>query len=87
VVAYRQAAFPGADTGVLRLFGAETETLRYDEDEERQRCFDASIQHFVAGLASGAPFWTSGEDQLGTLKLVEDAYAVAGAMRVRAPRS
>ena len=75
------------DTGVLRLFGAEQQTLRYDEDDERQRCFDASIQHFVDGLASGAPFWTSAEDQLGTLKLVEDAYAAAGEMRVRRPRT
>jgi predicted dehydrogenase len=75
------------DKGVLRLFGAEEATLHYDEDDERQRCFDASIQHFVDGLASGAPFWTSAEDQLGTLRLVEDAYALAGPLRRRVPRA
>ena len=42
-----------------------------------QACFDAGIAHFVECLLSGAPFETSPEDNLLTLKLVEDAYALA----------
>lgn len=71
------------DNAVVRLFGAETEEHRYDEATERQACFDASIQHFIDGMQSGAPFWTSAEDQLATLKLVEDIYAFAGDVRRR----
>lgn len=66
------------DNAVVRLFGAESEEHRYDEATERQGCFDTSIQHFVDGMADGAPFWTAAEDQLGTLALVEDAYRLAG---------
>lgn len=66
------------DDAVVRLFGAERETFTYDEATERQGCFDASIQHFVDGMANGAPFWTAADDQLATLKLVEDAYRLAG---------
>jgi len=69
------------DDATVRLFGAEHEEYRYDEATERQGCFDASIQHFVDGMASGAPFWTAAGDQLATLKLVEDAYALAGGIR------
>jgi predicted dehydrogenase len=71
------------DNAVVRLIGAETEEHRYDETEQRQACFDASIQHFVDRMTDGAPFWTSAEDQLGTLKIVEDAYALAGPVRRR----
>jgi len=71
------------DDAVVRLYGAESEEHRYDEATERQGCFDASIQHFIDGMRSGAPFWTSPEDQLGTLKLVEDTYAIAGETRRR----
>lgn len=68
--------------GILRLIGAETETHHYDEAEMRQVCFDLSIQHFVDGVQGGTPFWTSAEDQLATLKLVEDAYRLAGEVRL-----
>src|SRR4030095_6005856 len=66
---------------VLRLFGAEEETHRYDEAEVRQGCFDASIQHFVDQLGSGGPFWTSAQDQLEGLRVMDDAYALAGPPR------
>jgi len=69
------------DDAVLRLHGAEEETIRYVEDDVRQGCFDAAIAHFVEGLATGEPFRTSASDQLKTLKLVEDVYALAGALR------
>jgi predicted dehydrogenase len=71
------------DNAHLRLFGAETEEEKYDEAEMRQKCFDLSIQHFIDQTRSGAPYWTSAEDQLNTLKLVEDAYRLAGPIRSR----
>jgi len=73
------------DNAHLKLIGAETEEHHWDEAEQRQKCFDYSIQHFVDRMADGKPFWTSAEDQLGTLKIVEDAYAKAGPMN-RRPR-
>lgn len=69
------------DNAVLRLFGAEEEELRFDETGIRQQCFDAAIAHFVGRMRDGAPFWTSAEDQLGTLALVEDIYRLAGPIR------
>ena len=66
------------ENAVLRLIGAEQEEHRYDEDAVRQGCFDSSIQHFVDHLRSGRPFWTSAVDQLSTLRLVEQAYELAG---------
>lgn len=66
------------DDATLRLHGAEDVTIAYVEDEVRQGSFDASIAHFVNGLKTGAPFFTSARDQLQTLKLVEDVYASAG---------
>ena len=71
------------DDALVRLYGTEAEEHRYDEAAERQGCFDASIQHFIDGMRDDVPFWTSPEDQLHTLKLVEDTYAVAGAVRRR----
>jgi predicted dehydrogenase len=70
------------DNAVLKLFGTEEEEHVFDEVETRQKCFDLSIQHFVDCNRSGKPFWTSAKDQLGTLKLVEDAYRLAGTMRM-----
>lgn len=66
---------------VLKLIGAEEETHVYDEAAVRQGCFDASIQHFVDQLRAGGPFWTSAQDQLGSLRVMEDAYRLAGTAR------
>lgn len=62
----------------LKLIGAEQETIVYNEAEVRQDCFNASIQHFVDQILSGGPFWTSARDQLGSLRVMEDAYRMAG---------
>ena len=69
------------EDAVLRLIGAEEETHRYDEAEVRQGCFDASIQHFVDQLRSGGPFWTSAQDQLAGLRVMDEAYRMAGTPR------
>ena len=63
---------------VLKLMGAEQETIVYDEAEVRQNCFNASIQHFADEVRAGGSFWTSAQDQLGSLRVMEDAYRLAG---------
>lgn len=68
---------------VLRLIGAEEHTITYDEDAVRQGCFDASVQHFTDQVIAGGPFWTSAEDQLGSLRVMEEAYRLAGALPPR----
>lgn len=64
---------------VLTLSGAENQRIAYDEDDVRQGCFDASIQHFADQVRAGGAFWTSARDQLGTLRVMEEAYRLAGA--------
>lgn len=71
---------------VLRLSGAQEQTLVYDEDRVRQECFDASIQHFIDQLRGGGEFWTSAQDQLGSLAVMEQAYRLAGKPRVLRPQ-
>lgn len=70
------------EAAVLKLIGAEEETHVYDETAVRQGCFDASIAHFVERVRGGGPFWTSAQDQLGSLRVMEDAYRSAGTPRV-----
>jgi len=72
---------------VLRLIGAEECTIEYDEDEVRRGCFAASIQHFCDQVRGERRFWTSARDQLATLRLMEDAYRMAGEPRVLTPRA
>jgi hypothetical protein len=43
-----------------------------------QQSYDSAVAHFVACLASGAPFETDRIDNLNTLRLVADAYRLAG---------
>lgn len=62
----------------LTLFGAQPETRHYDLAASYQGSYDATIAHFVDALASGAPFETSPEDNLQTLRLVEDCYLLSG---------
>jgi predicted dehydrogenase/predicted TIM-barrel fold metal-dependent hydrolase len=65
------------DRETLTLMGPERQTLTYDAKKEYQHCFDAGMQHFVACLRSGIPFESTAQDNLKTLRLVEDAYAKA----------
>jgi D-apiose dehydrogenase len=66
------------ESGVLRLIGPTPETLQYDFDRMVQQSYDNAIAHFVACLASGAPFETDRIDNLNTLRLVADSYRLAG---------
>lgn len=66
------------EDAVLKLIGAEEQTIVFDEEKVRQDCFNASVQHFVDQLHGGGPFWTSAEDQLGSLQVMDQAYRLAG---------
>jgi len=50
-------------------------------ERDYQASFDGAIGHFVDCLTSDAPFETDVRDNLETLRLVEEAYAAAGAGR------
>ncbi|MEI7670858.1 MAG: amidohydrolase family protein [Deltaproteobacteria bacterium] len=62
------------DKETLTLMGPEPQTLTYDAKKEYQHCFDAGMQHFVACLRSGESFESTPQDNLKTLRLVEEAY-------------
>lgn len=65
------------DDWTLQLRGPDPRTRSYDRDQGYQASFDAVIAHFVECLQSGAPFETDAEENLATLRIVEDAYAAA----------
>jgi predicted dehydrogenase len=65
------------DDWELRLLGKDPRAERYDRDAGYQGSFDAVIAHFVDCLETGAPFETGPDDNLHTLRLVEDAYSAA----------
>jgi predicted dehydrogenase len=65
------------DDNVLRLFGPAPQEIGYDPAPAIQQSFDASMQHFMDCLQTGQPFLTSAEDNLHTLRLLEDAYRAA----------
>jgi predicted dehydrogenase len=62
----------------LERLGAAPETRDYDLAECYQGAYDATIAHFVDAVRTGAPFATTPEDNLRTLRLVEDAYRLSG---------
>ena len=62
---------------MLRLHGARDESVTLDLATGYGDSYAAAIAHFAAALASNAPFETGPDDNLQTLALVEDAYALA----------
>jgi predicted dehydrogenase len=64
--------------GVLRLIGRAKESIHYDFDTMYQQSYDSAIAHFIECLESGAAFETDRVDNLNTLRLVADAYRLAG---------
>jgi predicted dehydrogenase len=75
IVGSKASAF--FDDWTLELRGAGPRRMTYDPDAGYQASFDGVIVHFVDCLTSGAPFETSAEENLATLRIVEDAYAAA----------
>lgn len=66
------------ERGVLSRDGAAPERIEYDLAACYQGSYDATIAHFVDAVLTGAPFETSPEDNLATLRLVEDSYRLSG---------
>jgi predicted dehydrogenase len=64
--------------GELQLFAAQSEKRSYDLTASYQGSYNSTIAHFVDALQSGAPFETAPEDNLLTLRLVEDCYRLSG---------
>ncbi len=61
----------------VRLQGRRDELIKLDLAAGYGDSYAAAIAHFAAALASGEPFETDVQDNLQTLTLVEDAYAIA----------
>jgi predicted dehydrogenase len=65
------------DGTVIRYSGSEIREEAFEFARDYQASFDGAIRHFVDGLVAGAPFETDVTDNLETLRLVEQAYAMA----------
>jgi D-apiose dehydrogenase len=73
------------ETGTIRLdgplltcAGAQPAERRYDLAAEYQGSYNRTIAHFVQSLRDNTPFETAPEDNLETLRLVEDCYRLSG---------
>jgi predicted dehydrogenase len=66
------------DGAELSMSGAEERRLSFDPLVVYQGSYAAAIAHFVDSLRDHAPFETSAEDNLETLRLVEDCYRYSG---------
>jgi len=62
----------------LMLGGTEAVEINYESAVAYQQGFDDCFRHFVEALRSGEPFETSSQENLGTLRLVEDVIRAAG---------
>jgi D-apiose dehydrogenase len=73
------------DAGAIRLdgplltcSGTWSAERRYDLATEYQGAYNRTIAHFVQSLRDNTPFETAPEDNLETLRLVEDCYRLSG---------
>ena len=62
----------------LTCAGASPAEKHYDLAVEYQGSYNRTIAHFVQSLADNTPFETAPEDNLETLRLVEDCYRLSG---------
>lgn len=62
----------------LMLGGEETIEVSYEPAMAYQQGFDDCFRHFVEALRTGQPFETPPEENLGTLRLVEEIVRRAG---------
>lgn len=65
------------DGNLLSAVGVQQRSETFDADATYQGSYDAAIAHFLDGLDAGGVFETSLTDNLATLKLVEDIYAMS----------
>ncbi len=66
------------DGPLLTCSGAAPVEQRYDLAAEYQGSYNRTIAHFVQSLLDNTPFETAPEDNLETLRLVEDSYRLSG---------
>jgi predicted dehydrogenase len=66
------------DGPLLACTGARPAEQRYDLAVEYQGAYNRTIAHFVNSLRDNTPFETAPEDNLETLRLVEDCYRLSG---------
>jgi D-apiose dehydrogenase len=66
------------DGASLTCSGADPAQRSYDLAVEYQGSYNRTIAHFVQALRDGTPFETAPDDNLETLKLVEDCYRLSG---------
>ena len=66
------------DKNELNLIGDTEQKISYDLNEVYQTSYNNAIAHFIKSLESGEPFETDRLDNLETLRLVSDAYRLAG---------
>jgi predicted dehydrogenase len=64
----------------LRLAGDPAEDVPLDLAADYEQSYLSAITHFLDRLADGAPFETAPEDHLETLRIVEAAYRMGGAL-------
>ena len=74
------------DGNCLTAQGRAERVETFDAEASYQGSYDAAIAHFVEQLDSGGPFETSPQDNLETLRLVEEIYRLAGFDAAREPR-
>jgi predicted dehydrogenase len=66
------------DGGTLSLVGEKNEAIHFNFEEAYQASYNNAIAHFAEALRTGQPFETDRLDNLKTLKLVDEAYRLAG---------
>ena len=73
------------ETGTIRLDGADlsiagahNEQISFDQQAVYLGSYASTIAHFVRSLRDGTPFETAPQDNLQTLRLVEDCYRLSG---------
>jgi predicted dehydrogenase len=66
------------DGPLLACAGAQPAEQRYDLAIEYQGAYNRTMAHFVNSLRDNTPFETAPEDNLETLRLVEDCYRLSG---------
>ena len=71
------------DGSALTCSGASPAENTYDLPTEYQGSYNRTIAHFVQSLRDNMPFETAPQDNLETLRLVEDCYLLSGWEAVR----
>lgn len=74
------------DGNQLTAIGSEPRKEQFDSDAGYQGSYTGAITHFLDCLDAGTPFETSPDDNLRTLRLVEDVYRLAAFDPAAKPR-